>query len=56
VLSEKNKRFQRIIGEGRSTGSAYRVRVCVKEVRSRCAMGYEPSDCFTAEKYYKRHR
>ena len=33
---------------------AYRVRVCVKEVRGNCAMGYKPGDCFLVEKYYIR--
>jgi len=32
----------------------YRVRVCVKEVRGQCAMGYKPGDCFLVEKYYIR--
>jgi len=31
---------------------SYRVAVRVKEVRGRCAMGYEPGDQFTAEKFY----
>ena len=30
----------------------YRVTVRVKEVRGRCAMGYEAGDCFLVEKYY----
>jgi len=30
----------------------YRVKVCVKEVRGRCAMGYRPRVCFTMERYY----
>lgn len=32
----------------------YRVKVCVKEVRGRCAFGYKPGDCFVIEKYYIR--
>jgi len=31
---------------------AYRVRVCVKEVRGYCTMGYKPGDYFLVEKYY----
>jgi uncharacterized repeat protein (TIGR04076 family) len=31
---------------------SYRVRICVKEVRGKCAMGYEPGDCFTIERFY----
>ena len=30
----------------------YRVRVYVREVRGRCAMGYEPGDRFTVEGFY----
>jgi len=30
----------------------YRVTVRVKEVRGRCAMGYEAGDCFLVEKFY----
>jgi uncharacterized repeat protein (TIGR04076 family) len=30
----------------------YRVRVCVKEVKGDCAMGYKPGDCFTVERFY----
>jgi uncharacterized repeat protein (TIGR04076 family) len=30
----------------------YRVRVCVKEVKGNCAMGYKLSDCFTVEMFY----
>jgi len=30
----------------------YRVRVCVKEVKGGCAMGYKLSDCFTVERFY----
>ena len=31
---------------------SYRVKVCVKEVRGMCAMGYRVGDCFTIERYY----
>ena len=31
---------------------SYRVKVYVKEVRGRCAMGYRLGDCFTIERYY----
>ncbi|RLG83519.1 MAG: TIGR04076 family protein [Thermoprotei archaeon] len=31
---------------------SYRVKVCVKEVRGKCAMDYKPGECFTVEKYY----
>jgi uncharacterized repeat protein (TIGR04076 family) len=30
----------------------YSVRVCVKEVKGDCAMGYKPGDCFTVERFY----
>ena len=30
----------------------YCVRVCVKGVRGRCAMGYKAGDCFLAEYFY----
>jgi len=30
----------------------YRVRVCVREVRGRCAMGYKPGDRFTVGGFY----
>jgi len=30
----------------------YRVRVCVKEVKESCAMGYKLGDCFTVERFY----
>jgi len=30
----------------------YRVRVCVREVRGRYAMGYKPGDRFTVEGFY----
>jgi len=33
---------------------AYRVKICVKEVRGYCSMGYKPGDCFLIEKYYIR--
>jgi len=33
---------------------SYYVRICVKEVRGRCAMGYKPGDCILVEKYYIR--
>jgi len=33
---------------------SYRVKVCVKEVKGRCAMGYRVGDCFVIEKYYIR--
>jgi uncharacterized repeat protein (TIGR04076 family) len=35
-------------------GSAmsYRVEVRVKEVRGRCAMGYQPGDVFVVERFY----
>lgn len=33
---------------------SYKVRVCVKEVKSRCALGYRPGECFTVERYYIR--
>ena len=31
---------------------SYRVKVCVKEVKGKCAMKYKPGDCFTVERYY----
>jgi len=31
---------------------SYRVKICVKEVRGRCAMGYKPGYCFTVERFY----
>ena len=33
---------------------SYRVKICVKEVRGYCSMGYKPGDCFLVEKYYIR--
>ena len=30
----------------------YRVKICVKEVRGYCSMGYKPGDCFLVEKYH----
>jgi uncharacterized repeat protein (TIGR04076 family) len=30
----------------------FRVRVCVSEVRGRCALGYRPGECFTVEGFY----
>ena len=33
---------------------SYGVKVCVKKVKGKCAMGYRPGDCFTVEKYYIR--
>jgi len=33
-------------------GLPYRVRICVKEVRGDCAMGYKLGDCFTVERFY----
>jgi len=30
----------------------HRVKICVKEVRGYCSMGYKPGDCFLVEKYY----
>jgi uncharacterized repeat protein (TIGR04076 family) len=30
----------------------YRVRVCVKEAKGDCAMGYKLGDCFTIEGFY----
>jgi len=32
----------------------YRVKICVREVRGYCSMGYKPGDCFLIEKYYIR--
>lgn len=32
----------------------YSVKICVKEVRGKCAMGYVVGDCFTIEKFYIR--
>jgi uncharacterized repeat protein (TIGR04076 family) len=31
---------------------AYRVRVCVKEVKGNCAINYKLGDCFTVERFY----
>ena len=31
---------------------SYRVEVCVKKVKGKCAIGYKPGECFTFEKYY----
>jgi len=28
------------------------VKICVKEVRGRCAFGYKPGDCFVVERFY----
>jgi uncharacterized repeat protein (TIGR04076 family) len=33
-------------------GLPYRVKICVKEVKGECAMGYKPGDCFTVEGFY----
>jgi len=33
---------------------SYRVKVRVKEVKGKCAIGYKPGECFTVEKYYIR--
>jgi uncharacterized repeat protein (TIGR04076 family) len=33
-------------------GLPYRVKICVKEVKGECAMGYKPGDCFTVERFY----
>jgi uncharacterized repeat protein (TIGR04076 family) len=33
-------------------GLQYRVKICVKEVKGECAMGYKPGDCFTMERFY----
>jgi uncharacterized repeat protein (TIGR04076 family) len=48
---EKMSRFRELL-EGKVMSSAYRVRVCVKEVRGNCAMGYRPGDCFVVERFY----
>jgi len=32
----------------------YRVKICVREVRGYCSMGYKSGDCFLVEKYYVR--
>ncbi|MCC5990514.1 MAG: TIGR04076 family protein [Thermosphaera sp.] len=31
---------------------SFRIRVCVSEVRGKCALGYMPGDCFTIESFY----
>jgi len=31
---------------------SYRIRVCVKEVKGKCAMGYRPGNCFIIERFY----
>ena len=31
---------------------SYKVKVCVKEVRGMCALGYKPGDCFEVERFY----
>jgi uncharacterized repeat protein (TIGR04076 family) len=28
------------------------MKICVKEVRGRCAFGYKPGDCFVVERFY----
>lgn len=33
---------------------SYRMKVSIKEVRGRCAMGYTVGDCFVVERYYIR--
>jgi uncharacterized repeat protein (TIGR04076 family) len=33
-------------------GFPYRVKICAKEVKGECAMGYKPGDCFTVERSY----
>jgi len=33
---------------------SYGVKICVKEVKDKCAMGYRVDDCFMIEKYYIR--
>jgi len=32
--------------------SIYKVKVCVKEVRGSCAIGYKPGNCFVIERFY----
>jgi uncharacterized repeat protein (TIGR04076 family) len=48
---EEISKFRELL-EGKVMSSAYRVRVCVKEVRGSCAMGYRPGDCFVIERFY----
>ncbi len=28
------------------------MKICVKEIRGRCAFGYKPGDCFVVERFY----
>jgi len=32
----------------------YRVKICVREVKGYCSMGYKPGDCLLIERYYIR--
>jgi uncharacterized repeat protein (TIGR04076 family) len=50
--TRKNKQVQRVIGRVKVMSSAHRVKVCVKEVRGNCAMGYNLRDCFVIERFY----
>ena len=36
----------------RLMSTVYKVRVCVREVKGNCAMGYKPGDCFIVERFY----
>jgi len=48
----KISKFRELLERGWSMSPSYRVRVCVKEVKGDCAMGYKPGDCFTVEGFY----
>jgi len=49
---EKISRFREMLEGAGPMSTVYRVRVCVREVRGNCAMGYEPGDCFVVERFY----
>jgi len=49
---EEISRFRKILEGAEPMSTAYRVRVCVREVRGNCAMGYKPGDCFIVERFY----
>jgi len=49
---EEISRFRKILEGAEPMSTAYRVRVCVREVRGNCAMGYKPGDCFVVERFY----
>ncbi len=49
---EKISRFREMLEGAGPMSTVYRVRVCVREVRGNCAMGYKPGDCFVVERFY----